>query len=61
MDTYHVVLEGRGVLEVEGEQIEVGEGKAAFVPAGADHRFTGYEGLSVLVVFSRPHEAATTS
>jgi mannose-6-phosphate isomerase-like protein (cupin superfamily) len=50
------VLEGRGVLTVEGESIEVGEGKAAFVPAGADHRFTSYEGLSVLVIFARPHE-----
>jgi len=60
-DEVYVVLEGRGVLEVEGEAIEVSEGRAAFVPAGADHRFTGYEGLSVLVVFSRPHEALTTS
>jgi mannose-6-phosphate isomerase-like protein (cupin superfamily) len=60
-DEVYVVLEGRGVLEVEGETIEVSEGRAAFVPAGSDHRFTGYEGLSVLVVFSRPHEAATTS
>ena len=57
-DEVYVVLEGRGVLEVEGEQIEVGEGRAAFVPAGADHRFTGYEGLSALVVFSRPHDGA---
>src|SRR5438477_6526113 len=54
-DEVYVVLEGRGVLEVEGDTVEVSEGKAAFVPAGADHRFTGYEGLSVLVVFSRPH------
>src|SRR5437870_2823473 len=54
-DEVYVVLEGRGVLEVEGETVDVSEGKAAFVPAGADHRFTGYEGLSVLVVFSRPH------
>jgi mannose-6-phosphate isomerase-like protein (cupin superfamily) len=56
-DEVYVVLQGRGVLEVEGDRIDVSEGKAAFVPAGADHRFTGYEGLSVLVVFSRPHEA----
>jgi mannose-6-phosphate isomerase-like protein (cupin superfamily) len=28
-------------------------GSAVFVPAGADHRFTGYEGLSVLVVFAK--------
>jgi mannose-6-phosphate isomerase-like protein (cupin superfamily) len=55
-DEVYVVLEGRGVLEVEGDTVEVSQGKAAFVSAGADHRFTGYEGLSVLVVFARPHE-----
>jgi mannose-6-phosphate isomerase-like protein (cupin superfamily) len=57
-DEVYVALEGRGVLTIEGESVEVSEGKAAFVPAGADHKFTGYEGLSVLVVFSRPHETA---
>ena len=55
-DEVYVVLEGRGVLTVERESVEVSEGKAAFVRAGADHRFTGYEGLSVLVVFARPHK-----
>jgi len=53
-DEVYVVLEGRGTLEVEDERIPVEEGKAVFVPAGADHRFTGYEGLSLLVVFTRP-------
>ena len=53
-DEVYVVLEGRGTPEVEDEQIPVEEGKAVFVPAGADHRFTGYEGLSVLVIFRRP-------
>jgi mannose-6-phosphate isomerase-like protein (cupin superfamily) len=53
-DELYVVLAGSGVLTVEGEAIPVEEGKAAFVPAGADHRFTGYEGLSVLVIFARP-------
>ena len=55
-DEVYVVLEGRGVLTMEGESVDLGEGTAAFVPAGAEHRFTGYEGLSVLVVFARPHE-----
>ena len=41
---------------IDGESVEVSEGKAAFVPAGVEHQFTGYEGLSVLVVFARPHE-----
>ena len=54
-DELYVVLEGRGQLTVEGETISLAEGQAAFVPAGADHRFTGYEGLSVLVIFARGH------
>ena len=58
-DELYVVLEGRGTLTVEGEEVPVEEGRAAFVPAGADHRFTGYEGLSVLVIFARPQETAS--
>ncbi len=52
-DELYVVLEGRGVLNVEGDAIPVAEGQAIFVPAGANHQFTGYEGLSVLVIFAR--------
>jgi mannose-6-phosphate isomerase-like protein (cupin superfamily) len=54
-DEVYVVLEGRGVLTIEGEPVEVTEGKAVFVAAGAEHRFTSYESLSTLVVFARPH------
>ena len=57
-DELYVVLEGRGVLEVEGVATPVEEGSAVFVEAGADHRFTGYEGLSVLVIFARRRPAA---
>jgi mannose-6-phosphate isomerase-like protein (cupin superfamily) len=52
-DEVYVVLSGRGTLEVEGKQTPLEEGQAIFVPAHADHRFTGYEGLSVLVIFDR--------
>jgi mannose-6-phosphate isomerase-like protein (cupin superfamily) len=52
-DEVYVVLEGTGILEVEGEQVPVQEGDAVFVEAGADHRFTAYEQLSVLVMFER--------
>ena len=52
-DEVYVVLEGTGVLEIEGETVELKEGQAAFVPAGADHRFVGYEQLSVLVIFAK--------
>ena len=52
-DEVYVVLEGSGVLEVAGEQVELREGHAVFVPAGAEHRFVGYERLSVLVIFEK--------
>jgi mannose-6-phosphate isomerase-like protein (cupin superfamily) len=52
-DEVYVVLEGSGILEVEGSAVELEEGHATFVPAGAEHRFVGYEQLSVLVVFEK--------
>ena len=45
-------------LDVEGEQVDLREGHAVFVPAGAEHRFVGYEHLSLLVVFERRPQAA---
>jgi mannose-6-phosphate isomerase-like protein (cupin superfamily) len=52
-DEVYVVLEGSGVLEIGGESVELSEGHAVFVPAGVDHRFVGYEHLSVLVIFAQ--------
>jgi mannose-6-phosphate isomerase-like protein (cupin superfamily) len=52
-DEVYVVLEGRGTLDVEGKSVELREGHAVFVPAGAEHRFVGYEQLSVLVIFDK--------
>jgi mannose-6-phosphate isomerase class I len=56
-DEVYVVLEGTGVLEVEGEEVALREGHAVFVPAGANHRFIGYEQLSVLVIFEKGQPA----
>jgi mannose-6-phosphate isomerase-like protein (cupin superfamily) len=53
-DEVYVVLEGRGTLEVEGVETPLQEDHGIFVPAGADHRFSGYEQLSLLVIFTRP-------
>jgi mannose-6-phosphate isomerase-like protein (cupin superfamily) len=52
-DEIYVVLEGTGVLTVSGEPVPLDEGNAVFVEAGAEHRFTAYERLSVLVLFDR--------
>jgi mannose-6-phosphate isomerase-like protein (cupin superfamily) len=51
-DEIYVVLSGRGTLQIADDTVALREGDAAFVPAGVDHQFTGYEGLSVLVVFA---------
>jgi mannose-6-phosphate isomerase-like protein (cupin superfamily) len=53
-DEVYVVLEGTGVLTVESQASPVGPGQAIFVPAHAEHQFTAYEGLSVLVIFAKP-------
>jgi mannose-6-phosphate isomerase-like protein (cupin superfamily) len=52
-DEVYVVLDGSGVLEVSGESVPVQEGDAVFVEARAEHRFTAYEHLAVLVIFER--------
>jgi mannose-6-phosphate isomerase-like protein (cupin superfamily) len=52
-DELYIVLEGSGMLDVDGEQLELREGQAAFVPAGADHRFSAYEHLTVLTILER--------
>jgi mannose-6-phosphate isomerase-like protein (cupin superfamily) len=55
-DEVYVVLEGTGVLNVEGDSIPVAPGQAIFVPAHTEHQFTAYEGLSVLVIFAQPNQ-----
>ena len=52
-DEIYFVLDGRGSLTIEKSEFPLEEGHAIFVPAGAEHRFTGYEGLSGLVVFDK--------
>ncbi len=52
-DEVYIVLEGTGVLDVEGKKVELREGHALYVPAHAEHRFSGYESLSLLVIFER--------
>ena len=52
-DEIYIVLEGTGVLEVGDESVPVEVGKAVFVEAGVEHRFTAYEQLAVLVIFER--------
>jgi mannose-6-phosphate isomerase-like protein (cupin superfamily) len=52
-DELYIVVEGTGMLDVGGEQLELREGCAAFVPAGATHRFAAYEHLTVLAILEK--------
>ena len=52
-DEVYVVLEGSGTLDLAGNTVDLRPGSAVFVPAGAEHRFVGYEQLSVLVIFEK--------
>jgi mannose-6-phosphate isomerase-like protein (cupin superfamily) len=52
-DELYIVLEGSGMLDVDGEQLELREGRLAFIPAGSGHHFTAYEHLSVLAIRAR--------
>jgi mannose-6-phosphate isomerase-like protein (cupin superfamily) len=52
-DELYFVIEGSGVLEVDGKAVELREGHAVFVPARAEHRFSAYEHLSLLVIAER--------
>jgi mannose-6-phosphate isomerase-like protein (cupin superfamily) len=57
-DELYVVLDGCGVLDVEGQPVPLEVGQAVFVPAGARHGFTAYIQMSVLVIFARHHPVA---
>jgi mannose-6-phosphate isomerase-like protein (cupin superfamily) len=52
-DELYVVWEGTGTLTIEDEEVSLEQGHAAFVSARAEHRFSEYEQLSLLVVFDK--------
>lgn len=58
-DELYYVIEGRAVLEVDGDQRPVQPGSVVFVAAGVAHRFHSIASkLSVLVFFSPPESQA---
>jgi mannose-6-phosphate isomerase-like protein (cupin superfamily) len=54
-DEIYVVLDGEGDIEIDGEARHVSKGEAIFVAAHADHHFSGYETIALLVIFNGPH------
>lgn len=57
-DELYYVVEGRAVLEVDGDQRPVQPGSLVFVAAGVSHRFHSIASkLTVLVVFAPPESS----
>jgi mannose-6-phosphate isomerase-like protein (cupin superfamily) len=52
-DEVYVVIEGNGILTVDGKPVELRERHAVYVPAGVEHVFSAYEHLSLLVIFEK--------
>lgn len=52
-EIYHV-LEGEGVVQLDGEEVDVGPGTAVFIPADCEHgiRNTGTTALRVFYVMA---------
>ncbi len=54
-EEFYYLLEGRGRMEIDGEEREVGPGDAVLIPAGAWHRITASERLRFLCCCAPPY------
>lgn len=54
-EEFYYLLEGRGLMEVDGEQREVGPGDAILIPAGAWHQIRALGPLRFLCCCAPPY------
>ena len=52
----YYLLEGKGLMEIEGEEREVGPGDAILIPSGAWHQIKATESLRVLCCCAPPYQ-----
>jgi mannose-6-phosphate isomerase-like protein (cupin superfamily) len=53
-EEFYYLLAGRGLMEIDGEEREVGPGDAILIPAGAWHRIHALEALQFLCCCAPP-------
>ena len=54
-EEFYYLLDGRGLMEIDGEQREVGPGDAILIPAGAWHQIRAIEPLRFLCCCAPPY------
>ena len=59
-EEFYFLLEGRGVMEIDGESREVGPGDAILIPPGAWHQLTATEPLRLLCCCAPPYRHEDT-
>ncbi|MBC8128624.1 MAG: cupin domain-containing protein [Gloeobacteraceae cyanobacterium ES-bin-144] len=59
-EEFYYLLEGRGLIEVDGEECEIGQGDAVWIPAGAWHQIRALSFLKFLCCCSPPYSHEDT-
>ena len=59
-EEFYYILEGSGVMEIDGEECEVGVGDAILIPAGAWHQIRATEALRFLCCCAPPYSHEDT-
>jgi mannose-6-phosphate isomerase-like protein (cupin superfamily) len=59
-EEFYYILEGAGVMEIDGETAEVSPGDALLIPAGAWHQIQAREPLRFLCCCAPPYAHADT-
>lgn len=54
-EEFYYLLAGRGLMEIDGEEREVGPGDTVLIPAGAWHRIRAIEPLRFLCCCAPPY------
>jgi mannose-6-phosphate isomerase-like protein (cupin superfamily) len=54
-EEFYYLLEGRGLMEIDGDACEVGPGDAILIPAGAWHQIRAIEPLLFLCCCAPPY------
>jgi mannose-6-phosphate isomerase-like protein (cupin superfamily) len=59
-EEFYFILEGQGLMEIDGEQQAVGTGDAILIPAGSWHQLTAHGPIRLLCCCAPPYSHEDT-